>query len=516
MAIKKDVAGVEDLALGTGTRQQQRNGKVVTITEINADKIPYDATQSTKKIVSQNEYAIRSHVTATGNVHSATPNDIGCYGKNEHIIESTGPSEAGRPVITDTTGKLHPSVVPMNTFTYMGEWTPAPGAEYPDIGASIPEMQAVESGSFWVISGVDATNGYTFTGGDLAGETVRNGDYIVYTDHGWLIKQDTTTEDVYYRDGRLPMIADVQFGGFKAVNMANGTVATDGAAYGQLQAHEADHGNPHQVTKAQVGLSNVPNLNTTDAVNNEHTHSNMGALDNIIDTGSGDNYLADDGTYKPVSGGGGGDMAKAVYDTNDNGVVDNAEQLGGVDAADYALKTDIPTVPSDTDDLPEGGTHLYYTEARVSANADVAANTADRHNHTNKALLDTLTDGGTGNNFLADDGTYKGIGSNKLREWVDETVNRALQTEYTNNTSSEMIVRVVLSAASIPMPPWSGITTPVSAMEIDGITVWGSQHFATSADYAFVSEFTIPPGSTYKCLNDGTLHYWAEFKEVTP
>jgi len=30
----------------------------------------------------------------------------------------------------------------------------------------------------------------------------------------------------------------------------------------------------------------------------------------------------------------------------------------------------------DTDDLPEGSTNLYYTEARVSANSDVAANTA--------------------------------------------------------------------------------------------------------------------------------------------
>lgn len=40
-------------------------------------------------------------------------------------------------------------------------------------------------------------------------------------------------------------------------------------------------GNPHNVTKADVGLSNVPNLNTTNAVNNEHTHSNKSILDAI-------------------------------------------------------------------------------------------------------------------------------------------------------------------------------------------------------------------------------------------
>jgi hypothetical protein len=38
-----------------------------------------------------------------------------------------------------------------------------------------------------------------------------------------------------------------------------------------------------------------------------------------------------------------GDMTKAVYDTNNNGIVDNAEKLGGVAASLYGLKTDIST-----------------------------------------------------------------------------------------------------------------------------------------------------------------------------
>lgn len=38
--------------------------------------------------------------------------------------------------------------------------------------------------------------------------------------------------------------------------------------------------------------------------------------------------------------------------------------------------TDILNTPTDTDDLSEGTTNLYYTEARVSANTDVVANTA--------------------------------------------------------------------------------------------------------------------------------------------
>lgn len=34
-------------------------------------------------------------------------------------------------------------------------------------------------------------------------------------------------------------------------------------------------------------------------------------------------------------------MLRSVYDTNKNGVVDNAEKLGGIAASSYALKSDI-------------------------------------------------------------------------------------------------------------------------------------------------------------------------------
>lgn len=47
----------------------------------------------------------------------------------------------------------------------------------------------------------------------------------------------------------------------------------------------------------------------------------------------------------------------------------------------------------DTDDIGEGATNLYHTQARVSANTDVAANTAARHTHANAAQLALVTDG---------------------------------------------------------------------------------------------------------------------------
>lgn len=46
-----------------------------------------------------------------------------------------------------------------------------------------------------------------------------------------------------------------------------------------LNAHTSNTSNPHSVTKTQVGLANVPNLDTTAAVTNEHTHANKATLD---------------------------------------------------------------------------------------------------------------------------------------------------------------------------------------------------------------------------------------------
>ena len=47
--------------------------------------------------------------------------------------------------------------------------------------------------------------------------------------------------------------------------------------------HSQTTGNPHGTTKSDIGLGNVPNLDTTNAVNNSHTHSNKSILDLITE-----------------------------------------------------------------------------------------------------------------------------------------------------------------------------------------------------------------------------------------
>ena len=51
----------------------------------------------------------------------------------------------------------------------------------------------------------------------------------------------------------------------------------------EIKNHIDDTNNPHSVTKAQVGLTNVPNLDTTDAVNNEHAQNTDTILQANID-----------------------------------------------------------------------------------------------------------------------------------------------------------------------------------------------------------------------------------------
>lgn len=67
-------------------------------------------------------------------------------------------------------------------------------------------------------------------------------------------------------------------------------------------------------------------------------------------------------TADALSGLGGGDMLKATYDKDDNGVVDDSEKLGGVAASEYAKKTDIPT---ETDPVFKASAAAGITSAKI-------------------------------------------------------------------------------------------------------------------------------------------------------
>lgn len=60
--------------------------------------------------------------------------------------------------------------------------------------------------------------------------------------------------------------------------------------------------------------------------------------------------------YAPQGGGGGGDMYKSTYDTNNSGVVDNAEALGGVAPSGYLKSSGLFKV-----------VEVSFTQATISA-----------------------------------------------------------------------------------------------------------------------------------------------------
>ena len=158
-----------------------------------------------------------------------------------------------------------------------------------------------------------------------------------HIDWGTGVGQVSTTDitegtKLFYTDARVSANADVVANTAKI----SYTDASDVAA--NTTHSTTTTGNPHSVTKADVGLGSVPNTDFTSAV-----AANTAKVTNATHTGD-------------VTGSGALTIgADKVKDTH----IDWGTGAGQVS----------------TSDITEG-TKLFYTEARVSANASVAANTA--------------------------------------------------------------------------------------------------------------------------------------------
>lgn len=153
----------------------------------------------------------------------------------------------------------------------------------------------------------------------------------------------------------------------------------------------------------------------TDVVANtaaRHDHSNKAVLDAIIDDGSGQ-------------------------------IITGSERIKLI-----GIEVGAQVNPADTDALTEGATNLYYTDVRVSANIDVAANTAVRHDHNNKAILDDITDLGSGI-IISVDERSKLVGIDEGAE-VNQS-DAEIKTQYENNADTNEYTDVEkANVATIP------------------------------------------------------------------
>lgn len=100
--------------------------------------------------------------------------------------------------------------------------------------------------------------------------------------------------------------------------------------------------------------------------------------------------------------------AKSSYPSADATKLAGIETGAEVNTVD-SVNTQTGAVVLDTDDVSEGSTNLYYTEARVSANTDVTANTAKNSYPTADATKLAGIEAGAEVNPTSTDGLTEGI-----------------------------------------------------------------------------------------------------------
>jgi len=184
-------------------------------------------------------------------------NNLDVFFKNEFIDFANGPTDQGKPIVLNMNGKIDPSMLDVSVFYYVGSFTPTPALEYPD---STNET----FGAFWDIVGVDP-NGYTFTGGDLAGKTIKNGDFLVWAVGGWSIMVSEMNPTMYYKlDGTSAITGPFAGGGQQLKNIADGTDSQDAVTVNQISSfsshfYAVDGSNP-LITHFQAGGYQLKNV----------------------------------------------------------------------------------------------------------------------------------------------------------------------------------------------------------------------------------------------------------------
>jgi len=188
---------------------------------------------------------IQAHIAdLTTNPHGVTASDVGAspedhdhddvyFTEAEHLAASAGTGDVGKPVKLNANGKLDSTFLDFTAWTHMGSWNPSVGEEYPD-------ETGLEHGAFYNVVEIIADT-FTFTGGDLAGQETENGDMMVFGLVGWTLLQSDLNPDLYYMlDGSVGLTGAFAGGGQIISNIADGVVATDAVAMGQIASFATD------------------------------------------------------------------------------------------------------------------------------------------------------------------------------------------------------------------------------------------------------------------------------------
>ncbi len=165
----------------------------------------------------------------------ASPTDIiGDPGAHDNYIVVTGPDmraafleatirnatdefdisdptlSASKLVVTKPDGMIDSSLIDIIDITELvGLFTPTAGQEYPD-------NPTPQTGYTWLVTGLGDGVDYTFTGGNLAGETTKDGEFMIYTSSGdWILYHRSINAEVFYDVyGNNPLRAKLNSAGY--------------------------------------------------------------------------------------------------------------------------------------------------------------------------------------------------------------------------------------------------------------------------------------------------------------
>ena len=205
--------------------------------------------------------------------------------------------------------------------------------------------------------------------------------------------QDALDEDSVYTYHDLPGVGDERetheaaydhpslvASSHSHTNQAQLDLVTDGD-------HDVRVDNPHTVTKTQVGLSVVPNLDTTSAVNNDHTHSNKTELDLVSD---GDHDVRVDNPHS---------VTKAQVGLTNVPDLDTTSAVANDHT--HSNKTELDLVSDGDHDVISSGNPHSVTKDEVGLSNVPNLNTTTAVNNAHVQNTDTKLDEGGANEIAA-------------------------------------------------------------------------------------------------------------------
>ena len=391
-----DVATVSQLGSGGGDDYLPIDGTAVNSEKLEGHPASYFATSDHDH---DSEYLAIDGTAADSDKLGGTP-ATDFYHKVDFIDESTGAADAGKPIVLDANGVVSQSMISVSPLYYVGSFTPTAEQEYPDTSGET-------AGAFW---SVILDTPYTFTGGDLAGEEIEGGDFMVWGTAGWSISKSKIDITAYYLlDGSSPLAGDMHAAGYHIKELGEGVDAGDAINKGQADrdymyaniTQLSDTTDLNTITRAGSYLTHPSNPNLPPNVTVDGTLLVAGSSSTCSQTfiSSDDEtftryykssawtswvMIADASKFLPLSG---GTMTDEI-DMGGNNIVNVPD---GINPNDAVNKSQLDSV---------GGDYLPITGGTMNGDIDMSGfkitNLPEGVDPSDPATVSQLGDGGGG------------------------------------------------------------------------------------------------------------------------